>query len=228
MRGNQVVVVRVDGEMVEALTRRSRQVEFCYLFERLAGSNRCQQSCDDEGSTPQETNTEHIFLSYSSQTIHTHPYFTVMPTIPAPRIYVNLPDSRKIAVLDRDKRAIVATRPLGMALANYPMALDQTDHRLFVITRHLPQLLVFDTSAAKIVQRLSAVGDCDDVFYDQSRKRIYGSGGDGAISVFEQRDADHYQESARITTIKGARTSFFFSRPRSSIFGGAPPGNTNG
>jgi YVTN family beta-propeller protein len=127
----------------------------------------------------------------------------------SPRIYVNLPDSRKIAVLDREKRAIVATWPLGMALANYPMALDQADHRLFVITRHPPQLLVFDTSAAKIVQRLPAVGDCDDVFYDQSRKRIYASGGDGAISVFEQRDADHYQESARITTIKGARTSFF-------------------
>src|SRR6476646_5031635 len=43
----------------------------------------------------------------------------------SPRIYVNLPKSRKIAVLDRDKRTILATWPLGMMLANYPMALDQ-------------------------------------------------------------------------------------------------------
>ena len=52
-------------------------------------------------------------------------------------------------------------------------------------------------------------GDCDDVFFDRSRKRIYASGGEGAISVFEQQDADHYKEIARVPTVKGARTSFF-------------------
>ena len=127
------------------------------------------------------------------------------------RIYVNLPKSRKVVVLDREKRAIVASWPVGIALANYPMALDQADHRLFVITRLPARLLVFDTTTGKIVQRLPAVGDCDDVFYDQTAKRIYASGGEGAISVFEQQDADHYKESVRITTVKGARTSFFSS-----------------
>jgi DNA-binding beta-propeller fold protein YncE len=127
----------------------------------------------------------------------------------SPQIYVNLPKSRKIAVLDREKRAIIATWPIGMAVANYPMALDQADHRLFVITRFPARLLVFDTDTGKTVQRLPAVGDCDDVFYDQTRKRIYASGGEGGISVFEQQDANHYKESARVTTVKGARTSFF-------------------
>jgi YVTN family beta-propeller protein len=127
----------------------------------------------------------------------------------SPRIYVNLPKSRKIAVLDRETRAIIATWPVGMTLANFPMALDQTDHRLFVITRFPARLLVFDTTTGKTVQRLPAVGDCDDVFYDQARKRIYASGGEGAISVFEQQDPDHYKESVRIATVKGARTSFF-------------------
>jgi hypothetical protein len=31
-----------------------------------------------------------------------------------PRVYVNLPKSRKIAVLDREKRAMIATWPIGM------------------------------------------------------------------------------------------------------------------
>ena len=88
------------------------------------------------------------------------------------------------------------------------MALDEQNHRLFVVTRLLARLLVIDTTSGKIVQTLSAVGDCDDVFYDQSRKRIYASGGEGAISAFEQQDADHYKEVARIATVKGARTSF--------------------
>jgi DNA-binding beta-propeller fold protein YncE len=127
----------------------------------------------------------------------------------SPRIYVNLPKSRKIAVLDREKRSIIATWPIGIALANYPMALDQADHRLFVVTRFPARLLIFDTTTGKTIQRLPAVGDCDDVFYDSNRKRIYASGGDGGISVFEQQDPDHYRESARINTVKGARTSFF-------------------
>ena len=126
-----------------------------------------------------------------------------------PRIYVNLPKSRKIAVLDRETRAIIATWPIGMALANYPMALDQADHRLFVMTRFPARLLVFDANTGKTIQRLPAVGDCDDVFYDQTRKRIYASGGEGGISVFDQQDPDHYKESARIITVKGARTGFF-------------------
>src|SRR5882724_6393245 len=126
-----------------------------------------------------------------------------------PRIYVNLPKSRKIAVVDRDKRTILATWPLGVMLANYPMALDQADHRLFVITRYPARLMVFDTSTGKTVQRIPTVGDCDDVFYDKASKRIYAIGGEGAISVFEQQGPDHYKESARITTVKGARTGFF-------------------
>ena len=89
------------------------------------------------------------------------------------------------------------------------MALNESEHRLFVVTRMPARLLVFDTSTGKVVQKLPAVGDCDDVFYDKSRKRIYASGGDGAISVFQEQDADHYAESARITTNTGARTSFF-------------------
>jgi hypothetical protein len=71
------------------------------------------------------------------------------------------------------------------------------------------RLLIFDTNTGGIVQKLAAVGDCDDVFYDKARKRIYASGGDGAISVFQEDGADHYKESARIPTVKGARTSFF-------------------
>jgi hypothetical protein len=120
-----------------------------------------------------------------------------------PRIYVNLPGSRKVAVLGREKRAVIATWSIGMALSNYPMTLDQAHHRLLLITRIPARLFVFDTNSGKTVQRLAAVGDCDDVFYDQTRMRIYAIGGEGSIYVFVQQDADHYKESARITTVPG-------------------------
>ena len=125
------------------------------------------------------------------------------------RIYVNLPGSRKISVVDREAHSIVTSWGTGLTLGNYAMALDETDHRLFVVSRVPARLIVMDTATGKVVQKLAAVGDCDDIFWDASRKRIYATGGDGAISVFKQQDADHYDEISRIPTVKGARTSFF-------------------
>ena len=129
----------------------------------------------------------------------------------SPRTYVNLPNSRKIAVLDRERRAILSTWNTDRAFANYAMALNESEHRLFVVTREPARLLVFDTTTGKIMQELPAVGDCDDLFYDHRRKRVYASGGEGAISVFTETDPDHYREEERVSTRKGARTSFFSS-----------------
>jgi DNA-binding beta-propeller fold protein YncE len=126
-----------------------------------------------------------------------------------PRIFVNVPRSRKIAVVDRKAGKVVASWSTGGPVANYPMALDEADQRLFVVCRMPARLVVLDTSNGKVIARLPVVGDCDDVFYDAARKRIYATGGEGAISVFQQEDADHYNESAKITTAKGARTGYF-------------------
>ena len=103
----------------------------------------------------------------------------------------------------------VARWRLGEYAANFPMALDEAHHRLFVVTRRPAQLLVFDTGSGKLVAHLAAVGDSDDVWFDAALERIYASGGEGFISVFEQTDADHYRALAKIPTAPGARTSFF-------------------
>lgn len=125
------------------------------------------------------------------------------------RIFVNLPDSRKIAVVDRKARKVVAEWPMGDLQKNFPMAFDEADQRLFVVTRQPPRLVVIDSQNGHQVTNLPAVGDCDDVFFDAQRKRIYATGGEGAITVFEQQSPDHYVERARISTRAGARTGIF-------------------
>jgi DNA-binding beta-propeller fold protein YncE len=125
------------------------------------------------------------------------------------RIFVNVPNAGEIAVLDRVKRSVEAHWHLRGYSANFPMALDEADHRLFVVARRPAELLVLDTESGRIVAHLAAVGDSDDVWYDAAGKRIYASGGEGYISVFEQTDADHYRALAKIPTTPGARTSFF-------------------
>jgi YVTN family beta-propeller protein len=126
-----------------------------------------------------------------------------------PRIFINLPPLHKIAVVDRQTDSITASWPTDAAAANYPMTLDEADHRLFVVCRHPARLLVLDTSTGKLIASLPVVGDSDDAFYDAARKRIYAIGGEGAISVFDQQDADHYRELERIPTAAGARTGYF-------------------
>jgi DNA-binding beta-propeller fold protein YncE len=125
------------------------------------------------------------------------------------RIFVNLPDSRKIAVVDRKTKAVAGQWQTGGPLANFPMALDEANHRLFAVCRRPAVLVVLNTDSGAVVAKVPTVGDSDDVFYDQTRKRIYASGGEGTIAVLQQDDPDHYREIARIPTVEGARTSLF-------------------
>jgi len=73
------------------------------------------------------------------------------------------------------------------------------------------------------VEKLPTVGDSDDVFYDQQRKRIYVSGGEGAIAVYQQKGANQYNEIARLEAVTGARTSLFRA-PVGTSFSGRPAG----
>jgi hypothetical protein len=44
-------------------------------------------------------------------------------------IYVNLPGSRKVAVVDREAHSVVTNWGMGLTLGNYAMALDEADLR---------------------------------------------------------------------------------------------------
>lgn len=125
------------------------------------------------------------------------------------RIFVNVPDARQVAVIDRDRRAVIATWPMEEFQANFPMALDEVNHRLFLGCRRPARLAVLDTTTGRPVADIAISGDTDDLFYDAARKRLYVSCGEGFIDVVEQRDADSYQLRERIPTRPGARTSFF-------------------
>ena len=126
-----------------------------------------------------------------------------------PRIFVNVPSAHHIAVVDRAARAVITTWPLQDAAANFPMALDETHHRLFVGVRTPPLLLVLDTASGKEMARVPTVGDVDDLFYDAPHRRLYIAGGAGSLSMVAQEDADHYTPVATIPTASGARTALW-------------------
>jgi DNA-binding beta-propeller fold protein YncE len=125
------------------------------------------------------------------------------------RVFANVPSAGKIAVVDRARSAVIANWTTGDATANYPMALDEGHHRLVVVCRHPARLIVLDTATGANVTTRPTLGDADDVFYDAAARKVYVSGGEGAIATYRQTGADAYEELARTPTVKGARTSFF-------------------
>lgn len=126
-----------------------------------------------------------------------------------PRAFVNVPDAGHVAVLDRQAMKVLTTWPVVGARSNFPMALDESSHRLYVGCRRPARVLIFDTTGGKIVGSADIVGDTDDLFLDSARKRLYVSGGEGFLDVLQQRDPDHLTRVAHIPTAAGARTSLF-------------------
>jgi hypothetical protein len=125
------------------------------------------------------------------------------------RIFVNVPTARQIAVLDKQAKKLAATWSIDNAQANFPMALDENHHRLFIGCRQPADVLVYDTESGKCVTRFPTVGDTDDVFYDKKNERLYVSGGEGFLAAYQQHAPDSYTELAKISTAPGARTSLF-------------------
>ena len=127
-----------------------------------------------------------------------------------PNIYVNVPDMKQIVAINRTTKEL--TRWPVTNLQNFPMALDEADHRIIVGTREPATISVFDTGTGKMVASLPTVQDTDDLYYSAEHKRVYVPGREGSIWVYQQNDPDHYALLAKIPTVLGAGTAGYFGR----------------
>ena len=127
------------------------------------------------------------------------------------RIFVNVPKAAHIAVVDREKAEVITTWPLKEAKSNFPLILDEGNHRLFAGCRNPARVLVYDYAApvGRLVASLPISRDTDDLFFDAANKLLYVSCGQGTTDVIRQTDADHYAAAGSIPTATGARTSLF-------------------
>ncbi len=127
-----------------------------------------------------------------------------------PNIYVNLPDLKQIAVINRTTKEL--TRWPVTPAQNFPMALDEANHRVIVGTREPATISVFDSSTGKMVASVPTVQDTDDLYYSPEHKRVYVAGREGSIWVYQQIDLDRYNVISKIPTVVGAGTAGYFGR----------------
>src|SRR6266576_2003053 len=134
------------------------------------------------------------------------------------KLYVTMGDivggDSHVAVVDLEKRAVVAQWPITGGPVPHTAGLDAAHHRLFVGSRliahtgdvggghqHEPgRLTVIDTETGKVVQGLDSVGGADDLQYDAATGRIYFVGTTGTVAVFKEVDPDHFQHLGKVPT----------------------------
>jgi len=135
------------------------------------------------------------------------------------RLYVTMGDiiggDSHVAVVDLEKRAVIAQWPITGGPVPHTAGLDAKHHRLLVGSRIKPntgefggghqyepgKLVVMDTDTGKVVQALDSVGGADDtVYYDDATGRIYFTGTTGSVAVFQEIDPDHFQLLGKVPT----------------------------
>jgi DNA-binding beta-propeller fold protein YncE len=114
------------------------------------------------------------------------------------RLFCNITGENTVGVMDRTRSALEAKWKLPAGVQqNVSLALDEKNHRLFVVTRKPGKLVVLDSVSGKTITSLPAVGMVDDMTYDAKHGRLYLAG-DRFVDVFKQKDADHYALLAKI------------------------------
>src|SRR5258708_1964077 len=134
------------------------------------------------------------------------------------RLYVAMGDivdgESHVAVIDLEKRAVIAQWPITGGPVPHTAAVDAAHHRLFVGSRtiahtgniggghqHEPgKLVVMDTESGKVVQVLDSIGGADDLQFDAPTQRIYFMGTTGTVAVFKENDANHFELLGKVPT----------------------------
>src|SRR5260221_5755978 len=143
------------------------------------------------------------------------------------KMYVTMGDivdgESHVAVVDLEKRAVVAQWPITDGPVPHTAGIDAAHHRLFVGSRLKPhtgniggghqhepgRLTVINTETGKVVQGLDSVGGADDLQYDNATGRIYFVGTTGTVAVFKEIDPDHFQLLGKVPTGAIAKTGLW-------------------
>lgn len=141
----------------------------------------------------------------------------------AGRLYVSDKAKNRIVVVDLHSHSLIARWPITLGQNNTSLAVDETNHRLFVGCRS-GHLVVFDTVSGKEIMSLPMAKGVDDMVYNSATKRLYASCGDGQgiVEVYEEASPNQLVSIARVPSGPLGKTSllstslhrYFVSVPR--------------
>jgi len=107
-------------------------------------------------------------------------------------VYVNLQDENILAAIDPASDRVIGRHPVGRCRGNHGMALDPDHRRAFLACEGNNLMAVMDLEKNEPIAYFPIPEGADVVKFDGGLGRIYVACYSGAISIFEQKDPNHY------------------------------------
>jgi DNA-binding beta-propeller fold protein YncE len=144
-----------------------------------------------------------------------------------PRIFINLAQTNKIAVVDRTSMKIIQTWPVPPAQMNAMVALDEAQHRLYVVCRNPGMVVAMNSDTGAVVSTASAPLRADDLFYDEAQHILYVPGGEGYLGIYDTSSPDHLKMIGKVTTAEGAKTGVLLPDKHELVLAASPGNSAN-
>lgn len=142
-----------------------------------------------------------------------------------PRIFENLTQTNKLAVIDRATMKEVAEWPVPPCEQNAMIRLDEAQKRIYLVCRKPGMVVAMNLENGAVVSTAPAPLRADDELYDEAVHRLYVPGGEGYIGVYDTSDADHLKLIAKVPSAPGAKTGVLLP-VRKELVLAASPGDT--
>lgn len=141
------------------------------------------------------------------------------------RIFINLAETNKLAVVNRKTMKILATWPVPPAKANAMVQLDEAAHRLYVVCREPGMVVVMNSDTGGVIATAPAPLRSDETMLDVATHRLYVPGGQGYVGVYDTSDPNAIKEIAKVTSAPGAKTGILLPDMKKMLLA-ASPGET--
>ncbi len=134
------------------------------------------------------------------------------------RIFVNLTQTNEMAVVDRRTMKEIAEWPVTLAEQNAMVALDEQQHRLYVVCRAnltgapAGKVVIMNSDNGKVIGAEEAPMRADQVMYDEVAHRLYVPGGQGYTEIYDTTDANRIKIISRIPTAPGTKTGILLKK----------------
>lgn len=122
------------------------------------------------------------------------------------RIFINLTAHNSLAVVNRKSMTIEKIWKITSSRENAMVAMDEQQHRLYVVCRKPGKVVVLDSDTGALITTQPAPLHADDEMLDKINHRLYVPGVDGFLGIYDTSDADHLRLITKVHTAAGGKT----------------------
>ena len=121
------------------------------------------------------------------------------------KLFVNIEDKNEIAVVDMKNFTVLNRWSITPGESASGLKMDRETNRLFAGCEN-KMMVVVNAENGKVVTHLPIGQGCDGLVFDENKKLIFTSNGEGTLTVMKEENANKYEVLQTVPTKPTART----------------------